>query len=213
MHRSMLTLCGLVLLGLAVSVALRSSSAIGRYVGDSPAAARLLHDDRSPAASAGVADLTVVVFTDYRCPACRMADPALRAAAARDGNLRIVYKDWPIFGEPSETAARAALAADRQGIYVAVHHALMQAPALDETALRRAVVAAGGDWRELQADLDRYAVAIERALARNREEAFVLGLAGTPGYLIGPILVEDALTESEFSRAFEQARSRQRSAS
>lgn len=206
MRGSLLALFGLVLLGLAVSYWLRSTSAIGRYVGDSPSAARLLADDRSPATTAGAADLTVVVFTDYQCPLCRRADPAFRSAAARDGNLRVVYKDWPIFGESSEKAARGALAAHRQGLYLPVHRALMRAPAVDEAALRRAVEDAGGDWRRLQADLVRHAPAIARDLALNGEEAFSLGLAGTPGYLVGPYLIEGALTEDEFRRAFAQAR-------
>src|SRR5690606_18407885 len=98
----------------------------------------------------GNADLTVVMFTDYQCPACRKADPALRAALARDGNVRVVYKDWPVFGERSEYAAKVALAAHRQGIYCAVHHALMNAPSLDHAALREVIVRAGGDWTQLQ---------------------------------------------------------------
>jgi protein-disulfide isomerase len=206
MRGSWLALCGLVLLGLAASYLLRSTGAMGRYVGDSPSAARLLDDTRSPATAAGAADLTVIVFTDYQCPACRRADPGFRSAVARDGNLRVVYKDWPIFGVRSEEAARGALAAHRQGLYLPVHRALMRAPVVNEAALRRAVEGAGGDWRRLQADLARHAPAIARDLAANGEEAFSLGLAGTPGYLVGPYLIEGALTEDEFRRAFAQAR-------
>lgn len=206
MSRPLLKLCGLVLLGFAVSYLLRSSRDVGRYVGESPLAMSLLSDRRSPAAAAGAADLTVVVFTDYQCPVCRRTDPAFRQAVVRDGNLRIVYKDWPIFGERSERAAEVALAADRQGLYVPVHQALMRAPALDEAALRRTIEAAGGDWRRLEADRVRHAPTIARDLAANAEAAFGLGLEGTPGYLVGPYLIEGALTEDEFRRAFAQAR-------
>jgi protein-disulfide isomerase len=203
---SLLALGGAVLLGLAVSYGLGRSREVGRNVGDTPLAMRILQDRRSPAVESGAADVTVVVFTDYQCPVCRRTDPALQAAIGRDGNLRVVYKDWPIFGERSRTAAEVALAAHRQGIYAPVHHALMRAPALDEPTLRRVVEGAGGDWQRLEADLARYAAPVAGQLAANAAEAFGLGLAGTPGYLIGPFLVEGAVSEDEFRRAFAQAR-------
>lgn len=154
----------------------------------------------------GKADLTVVVFTDYRCPACRAAEPALSRAITHDGDVRVIYRDWPIFGERSERAARIALAADRQDIYLPVHRALMRSRAFDDGALRKIVEEAGGSWWQVQSDLARHGSAIAAQLARNSQDAFGLGLRGTPGYLIGPLLVEGALTESEFLRAFDEAR-------
>jgi protein-disulfide isomerase len=203
---SLLALAGAVGLGLAVSYGLGRSRDVGRYVGDSPSVTRILDDRRSPAVAFGAADVTVVVFTDYQCPVCRRTDPALRAAVARDGNVRLVYKDWPVFGERSRKAAEVALAAHRQGIYPAVHHALMRAPGLDEPTLRRTVETAGGDWTRVEADLARHAPQVAEQLALNAGEAFSLGLVGTPGYLIGPVLAEGALSEDEFRRAFAQAR-------
>ena len=180
---------------------------MGQYVGNSASVMQIQEDKSSPQAVHGNADLTVVMFTDYQCPACRKADPALRAALARDGNVRVVYKDWPVFGERSQYAAKIALAAHRQGIYSAVHHALMNAPSLDHAALREVIVRAGGDWTQLQTDLSLHGPAIADQLAINGRQAFSLGLQGTPGYLVGPRLVKGALTEREFLRAFEQARS------
>src|SRR3546814_14851423 len=71
-------------------------------------------------------DLTLVVFTDYQCPFCRQMHPRLTALAKEDGNVRIVFKDWAIFGEPSVEAARRALAARYQGKDKAFDDALMQ---------------------------------------------------------------------------------------
>ena len=68
----------------------------------------------------------------------------MRKAVARDGNIRLVYKDWPIFGAQSERAAKVALAADRQGIYPSVHHALMHMP-VDGQSMRRAERADAND--------------------------------------------------------------------
>jgi len=206
-RRTLFPLLALVSLGLLVSYALRNSRTLGEYVGTSPTVVQILADHRAPQEIRGEGNLTVVIFTDYQCPSCRMADPALRAAMARDGNVRVVYRDWPVFGERSERAARVALAAHRQGVYSALHHRLMTSASLADPALRVAVEEVGGDWEQLEADLLTDGPEIADQLARNARDAFALGLVGTPGYLIGPLLVEGALTEREFLRAFDQARS------
>lgn len=206
--RTLLPLVALVLLGVLAAYALRTFGALGQDVGASPSAVEMLEDRRSPQVVRGDGSLTVVMFTDYQCPSCRRADPALRAAIARDGNVRVIYRDWPIFGERSERAAKVALAAHRQGIYPALHRRLMTSASLDDAALRVAVEQAGGSWERVEADLLTHGTEISDQLAANGRDAFALGLDGTPGYLIGPLLVEGALTEREFLRAFGQARSK-----
>jgi protein-disulfide isomerase len=206
--RTWLPLAALALLGVLAAYALRTFRTPGEDVGASPSVVQILDDRRSPQVVRGEGNLTVVMFTDYQCPSCRLADPALRAAIARDGNIRLIYRDWPIFGERSERAAKVALAAHRQGIYPALHQRLMTSASLDEAALRAAVEHAGGNWERLEADLLAHGTEISDQLADNGSDAFALGLEGTPGYLIGPLLVEGALTEREFLRAFGQARSR-----
>jgi len=206
-RRTLLPLLALILLGVLASYALRNSRTLGEHVGTSPTVVRILQDHQSPQEARGEGNLTVVMFTDYQCPSCRMADPALRAAIAHDGNVRLVYRDWPVFGERSERAAKVALAAHRQGVYAALHHRLMTSASLDDPALRIAVEEVGGNWEQLEADLLTDGPEIADQLARTSRDAFALGLAGTPGYLIGPLLVEGALTEREFLRAFDQARS------
>ncbi|WP_126174210.1 DsbA family protein [Altericroceibacterium xinjiangense] len=206
-RRQLLPLVALILLSAIASYLLQNTRPLGRNAAESASAARILEDQGSPETVRGNGNLTVVMFTDYQCSACRKADPALRRAVARDGNVRVVYKDWPILGERSERAATVALAAHRQGIYPSVHRQLMKSPSLDDTALRNAVEGAGGDWEQVEADLLTHGPAIANQLAANRLDAFALVLQGTPSYLIGPLLVEGALTEREFLRAFEQARS------
>ena len=210
-RRHLITLLALVLAGAGASYLLKKSVPLGRYVGDSPSAMQVLQETTWPQVESGAADLPVVVFTDYRCPACRKADPALRAAVVADGNVRLIYRDWPVFGPRSERAAEIALAAHYQGIYPQVHHAFMNAPNLDERNMREIVEKAGGDWGALRADLQRHNSQIVSRLAENSRQAMSLGVPGTPSYLIGPLLVEGALSEEEFRRAFEQARAELRS--
>ena len=197
--------------GVALSFFLRAQAPVGENVSSFSAAQALLSDTQSPVGEVARADVTIVAFTDYRCPACRKAHPELHSAVVADGRSRVVYKDWPIFGPASERAARVAIASDIQGIYPAVHDALMRAPNLDERQLRSAIERSGGKWRQVQHDLTQHEAAIEDQLNRNRRQAFALSLQGTPGYLVGPILVRGAATERQFRQAIDQARQTQRS--
>lgn len=161
-----------------------------------------------PASGPGDADVTLLVFSDYQCPVCRATEPALDEAVKADGRVRIIYRDWPIFGPTSTRAARVALAAQYQGIYRPVHDALMQAPSLDETELRSAVANAGGSWTKLEADLKTHGPRIDAMITRSGEDAVRLGLPGTPGYLIGPIRIVGKATEQQFRDAIERARAK-----
>ncbi|MBA2920262.1 thioredoxin domain-containing protein [Sphingomonas sp. MAH-20] len=205
-RRDVVQLAALVTGGTLVTTLLRMNRPIGVNVSGVPSADAVRSDRSSPLRNNPAADLSLIVFTDYRCPACRAAHPAMERAVAKDGRVRIIYKDWPIFGPLSERAAQVAIASDLQHIYPLVHDRLMTERANDDDALRAAVEGASGDWNRLQADLARDRSRIAAQLARNSWQAFTLGLGGTPGYLIGPILVRGALNEREFRRAFREAR-------
>lgn len=210
-RRHVLVLAGLAAAGVGAAWLLRRAVPIGRDVGTSPVARDLLADRTVPALGAADGDLTMAVFTDYRCPACRSAYPGMMAAITADGRVKLLVYDWPIFGEPSRRTARIALAAARQGQYGAVHDRLMTDPrAMDEAALPAIVTEAGVDWDRVQTDLATYAGAIDGRLSDNARRAVTLGLPGTPAYLIGPLLAVGMLGQPEFTRAFGEARSRSR---
>lgn len=146
--------------------------------------------------------LRMALFTDYRCPGCRASHPAMMAAAEQAGVL-LLFRDWPVLGPASERAARIALAMDQQGRYPAVHDAFMRAPSLDEATLERIVVLVGGDWPA--ALTEAQGPTVTDRLQRSANQAFALGLRGTPSYLAGPIRVQGALDGDGFARLFERA--------
>lgn len=152
-------------------------------------------------------DLALLVFTDFNCPACRRAHPAMMAAVKADGGVRLRFRDWPVFGADSRAAAKAALAADTQGLYLPVHTSLMQGGRADASAAEAALAAAGGDVGKLRATLAARGPALEGQLSRNAFHAFSLGLKGTPSHIVGRLLIEGAVTEQDFRRAFATARS------
>src|SRR6266852_8127614 len=85
----------------------------------------LLNDPSSPVGGNPRGDVTIVEFFDYRCPYCKQVLPALQTLLSEDHKLRFVYKELPVLGRQSVTAAHAALAAQRQGKYEAFHTAMM----------------------------------------------------------------------------------------
>ena len=153
------------------------------------------------------ADVVVVVFTDYRCPVCRRTDGALERLLASDPHVRVHFKDWPILGEASRLGAQAALAAERQGKYLALHRALMEDPApLSAERLPELARKAGLDADRLARDMAEHGRDIDEQLNRHAAQAFALGLRGTPAYLVGPYLIEGGLDERKLDRAVAKAR-------
>ncbi|RYF49515.1 MAG: disulfide bond formation protein DsbA [Cytophagaceae bacterium] len=195
-------------IGWGAGQVLQHTAPIGRDLTANMTAKEVLTDHSSPTREVKYPTLTLVVFTDYQCPACKLASPAMDAAVARDGHVRVIYKDWPIFGAVSENAARVVIASDRQGLYPAIHTRLMaERRPLTKQVLREVVERSGGDWTRLQSDLRANSTEIDWQLNRNRIDAFRLGIAGTPAYLAGPILISGALDEAAYARVFALSRS------
>jgi protein-disulfide isomerase len=207
-RKDVLQLAVAVAIGAATAAGLRLYMPVGTLIGTTSVTQAVFADGWAPHMDPANADVTMVLFTDYQCPACRRSNNAMQKALAEDSRVRVIFKDWPIFGKVSEEAARVAIASDIQGIYVKVHDGLMRRKgALDAAALRAVVEAAGGSWPRLADDLSRNRARIDAQLARNSREAYSLGLGGTPGYLIGPLLVRGGLDERGFRKAFREARS------
>jgi len=73
-------------------------------------------------------DITFVEFVDYKCGYCKKAYPELQALIESDGNIRIIYKEFPILGEESLLASRFATSALLIGgddAYEPLHDAMM----------------------------------------------------------------------------------------
>ena len=77
----------------------------------------LAGDPAAPVIGNPQADITIVEFFDYTCPYCKAVEPRLAALVARDRQLKLVLKEFPILHPVSLVATRAALAAMKQGKY------------------------------------------------------------------------------------------------
>lgn len=144
----------------------------------------VFRDAASPVGGNPEGDVTLVEFFDYDCPYCRQVAAVVAEAAAADGQLRIVYKEFPILGPNSVFAAKAALAAHRQERYLAFHKALMQVRGtVNEEAVFAAAAKVGLDIERLKADMQD--ADLQAAIDRNLALAAALRINGTPGFVIG----------------------------
>ena len=116
---------------------------------------QLLKDATNPVGGNPKGDVTIVEFFDYRCPYCKAVQPDLQKAVSTDGNVRLVYKEFPILGPESIVASRAALAAMAQGKYQPFHDKLIAFKGnLDDAAIYSLAAEAGLDVRRLKADME-----------------------------------------------------------
>jgi protein-disulfide isomerase len=168
----------------------------------------LLANPGTPRAGAVDADVVIVMYADYNCGFCKRMEPVLAKALAADPRLAVVHKEWPIFGDVSEYAARVALAASYQGRYEAVHRAFMLAPTRlsDRETIETVAKQAGVDWPRLARDLKTRARDIDAILARNEREAALLALDGTPGLVINGYLVRGALSDEQLKALVQKIR-------
>ncbi len=169
----------------------------------------LERDPRAPVGGNPEGDVTVVEFFDYNCPYCRAVKPALRELLAGDTGLRFVYKEFPILGEASKTAARAALAGARQGTaaYERFHDALLGVQGqLTDDDVFRVGERIGLDMVRLRADMED--PAIEAAIRDNLELAARLSITGTPAFVIGEAIIPGAVSLEELREAVAQARTK-----
>ena len=158
--------------------------------------AAILASPATPFAGNPKGAVTIVEYFDVNCPQCRVLAPSIAQLIASDRNVRVLYKDWPIFGGVSVDAAKAELAAQWQDRYLAAHDALMTAPSRLRSAseVRTQLQKAGVDLVRLDKDLALHGEDIGAILRRNDMEASNLTLQGTPGLIIGRYVIPGGLS-------------------
>ena len=145
-------------------------------------------------------DVTVVEYFDYNCGYCKASLPIVAQLLRDDPNVRIVYRDFPILAPSSRDAARASLAAARQGRYRAFHDALYAAGPVSAATIAASARAAGVDLSHVDDD------AIGAEITKNMETASRLGLTGTPSWVIGDRVLSGALPLEDLQKAIAEVR-------
>jgi protein-disulfide isomerase len=193
----------------AIAVAFVSLSAVafGEQPDDILSRDSVLRDPDIPSLGNPNGNLTVVEYFDYQCPYCKKMAPELAQLVREDGNIRLVLKDWPIFGAISTSAAELALAAKYQNKYAEAHDALIGADSkLTETSISELLAKAGVDVDVAAKDLKAHQKSIDDLLARNDAQAQAFGFQGTPGFIVGTFRVPGVVEMKVFKQVIADAR-------
>lgn len=152
-------------------------------------------------------DVTLVEFFDYQCPYCKKSHPTVKKLVEQDGNIRLVLKDWPVFGGASIFAAQAVLGAAQIGQYEKAMEALMRTSGkLTEEVVEKALTGAGLKMADIVAAVNKHSGKISGLLDRNYSQALALNFVGTPSFVIGSHLYPGVLDEKGLKEAIATAR-------
>mgnify|MGYP000933831606 CR=1 FL=1 len=125
----------------------------------------------------------VVEFMDYNCGWCKRSIGELSQLIEKDKDIKVVFKDMPIFGPDSEYAAKAALAANRQGKYWELHKSLFAVEGHVNGEVVDAVAAKIGiDVARMKKDMED--PEITKQIDNNHGLGQLLQLTGTPAFII-----------------------------
>jgi protein-disulfide isomerase len=152
-------------------------------------------------------DVTVVEFFDYRCGYCKRVHDTVIDAVNDDGNVRLVYKEFPILGPESLIAARAALGVhfNNADKYAAFNDALMRSKGgLNEEKVLQIAAGIGLDRDTVKKNMDD--PRIDTELRHNMALAEALGIQGTPAFVINNTLVPGAVDRDALDSLIKEAR-------
>ena len=156
---------------------------------------QIFRDPRDYSVGPKDAKVQVVEFFDYNCGYCkRSTDWVQQIIARHPDDVRVVFKELPVLTGPEGTsflAARAALAAARQGKYAKFHFAMMGERALSEARIMTLAKNNGLDAEQLKRDMDD--PAIRRQIDDNLQLAEQIpALTGTPFFVLNDQFISGA---------------------
>lgn len=167
----------------------------------------VFHDPDAPVLGNPRGDVTIVEFFDYQCPYCKQTHPTVEKVVREDGNVRLVLKDWPVFGGASVFAAQAVLGAAQIGRYETAMEALMKTKGkLSQEDVEKVLTGAGLVMKDIAAAVNRHSAKISGLLDRNYNQALAFNFAGTPSFVIGRSTFAGVLDEKGLIDAIMEAR-------
>jgi protein-disulfide isomerase len=150
------------------------------------------------------APITIVEFFDYNCGYCKSANEwVLKQLDDRRNDVRVVFKEYPILRETSLEAAKAALAANKQGKYREMHSALMHAGDLSNENIEKIAKSVGLNIDRMKKDME--SAEFQRHFENVYRESEAAGVEGTPGFFINGEFV-NGFNEAALERILKEQR-------
>ncbi len=170
----------------------------------------LFNDANSPQFAPEGYDVSVVEFYDYACGYCKKAQTTVDELLKSDSKVRIIYKDFPILGEPSQEMSRVSIAVNMiaPSSFRKFHDALMKTNERGKSAALKAAKSAGVDSKKLEETLKSKKSEIEKILQDNVALGSSIGINGTPAFVIGEELIPGAMEIASFKEKINALRAK-----
>ena len=146
-----------------------------------------------PARGPEEAPVEIVEFSDFQCPFCQRATPAVEQVLKAYGDrIRFVYRHFPLPNHPNaRPAAEASACANEQGRFWPYHDRLFASQdRLTDADLKSHAAAVGLDGARFNACVDerRFSSVVDQDV----KDAQALGVTGTPAFFINGRSLEGA---------------------
>jgi protein-disulfide isomerase len=170
----------------------------------------LFNDANSPQFAPEGYDVSVVEFYDYACGYCKKAQTTVDELLKSDSKVRIIYKDFPILGEPSQEMSRVSVAVNMiaPSSFRKFHDALMKTNERGKSAAVKAAKSAGVDSKKLEETLKTKKSEIDKILQDNVALGSSIGINGTPAFVIGEELIPGAMELASFKEKISALRAK-----
>tara|TARA_Y100001980_G_C14532076_1_gene308165 strand:- start:1007 stop:1711 length:705 start_codon:yes stop_codon:yes gene_type:complete len=153
--------------------------------------------------------ITIVEFFDYNCGYCKRALADLNAVIAKNPNIRVVLKDYPILNENSYELSQLSIAAGLQGKYFEYHTELLNKPGRVTYQMAIDIAAdIGLDIEKLEQDFKSQEV--NDMIANNKVLGYSLAVSGTPSYFIRDVNIRGAVGLETLQEVIDYASENQR---
>ena len=152
--------------------------------------------------------ITLYEFSDYNCGYCKRVFEPIQQMLRDNPDVRLVIKEFPILSQSSVTAAKAGIAAQKQGKFKSFHAEMMTYRGqVNGASIRQAASEAGLDLVQLKQDMD--SPETTAIITRTRSAAAALSISGTPALVIGDTVIPGAISIEELQTVIDKERTRQ----
>ncbi len=152
------------------------------------------------------APITVIMFIDFECPFCQADYASMQKI--RDqyaGVARFVFKHFPVeaIHPNARTAAMAAACAAEEGKFWPYYDHLFQNKNLSEHGLATAATALNIKTPRFDSCRSTYRTA--KFIEEDVNDAYAIGIRGTPTYIVNGTRIDGSIPESEWQRIMVEA--------
>lgn len=158
----------------------------------------LFNDPKSPYVGPKDAKKVLVEFFDYNCPACKLQFTAIADLVKNHKDVKVVFKEYPIFGPQSDKNAQIALAVNKidRSKYFEFHEKMFSHQGrIDEALALKFAKEVGLDPEKVKKEAGSDEV--KAALAAHRDIGNKIIVQGTPTVVVGDTIFPHAISAQD----------------